>query len=52
MERMTTRSIVKTTNELTQDLSHKKSISHYSTPNFKTLTNEQLNTLRVLTHVL
>jgi nucleoid-associated protein YgaU len=51
MARMTTRNIITTANELTQDLRNKKSISHYSTPNFKTLTNEQLNTLRVLTHV-
>jgi nucleoid-associated protein YgaU len=51
MGRMSNRSVITTTNDLTMELRDKKSISHYSTPKFKTLTESQLNTLQVFQHV-
>lgn len=51
MSRMSDRAKIVNTNQIVKDTRDKTSITHYSTPNFKPLTNSQLNTLKVFEHV-
>lgn len=51
MSRMSNRKTIATSNEMTMELRDKKTITHYSTANFKILTQEQLNNLKVFEHV-